>query len=152
MRFTRVHAALAAGLIAASGAVTGTVLTAGPAAAGPAAAASRPVVVVNCAGHGKVRPTQYDLGCMPSSEYLARLKWASWHRVAFGEGVLKVNDCTPTCAHGKYVSYPILTVLWRARPWPGHAGRAYFTRLTWIFTDKRPGHVRASHTYALPAK
>ena len=147
MRLTRVQAVLAAGLIAASGTVTGVVLT-----AGPAAAASTSVVVVNCAGHGKVRPTRLDVGCMPSSEYMARLTWASWRSVAFGEGVFKVNDCTPTCARGKYVSYPILQVLWRARPWPGHAGRDYFSRLTWIFTGKRPAHVRVSQTVALPAK
>jgi len=147
MRLTRVQAVLAAGLIAASGTVAGSVLT-----ADPAAAASNTVVVVGCAGHGKVRPARFDVGCMPSSEYLARLTWASWRSVAFGEGVFKVNDCTPTCARGKYVSYPVLLVLWRARSWPGHAGRDYFTRLTWIFTGKRPAHVRVSQTVTLPAR
>ncbi len=147
MRLTRTRAALAAGLIAAAGTVTGAVL-----AAGPAAAASGPVVLVNCAGHGQVRPAIYDIGCMPSSEYVGGLHWTSWRAVAFGGGDLKVNDCTPTCAQGKYISYPILTVLWRAQPWPGHAGRAYFSRLTWIFTGKRPAHVRVSQTFTLPGR
>jgi hypothetical protein len=146
MRLLRARVLLAAGLIAAAGTVTGVVAT-----AGAASATSSPVVLINCAGHGKVRPAVYDIGCMPSSEYLAGLKWTSWHAVAFGSGTLKVNDCTPTCAQGKYISYPILTVLWRARPWPGHSGSDYFARLTWIFTSTRPAHARVNQTFALPS-
>ena len=146
MKLTRARALLGAGLIAAAGATSAIVLT-----AGPAAAASSPVVLVNCAGHGKVRPAVYDISCMPSSEYVAGLTWTSWRSVAFGSGTLKVNDCTPTCAQGKYISYPILTVLWRAEAWPHHPGRDYFTRLTWIFTGKRPAHVPVSQTFTLPA-
>ena len=71
--------------------------------------------------------------------------------MAFGSGVLKVNDCTPTCAQGTYIKYPILVVLWRARPWPRHSGREYFSRLTWIFTAQRPGHTPAAQTFTLPA-
>lgn len=146
MKLTRARALLGAGLIAAAGAASATVLT-----AVPAAAASSQVVLVNCAGHGTVRPAVYDIGCMPSSEYVAGLTWTSWRSVAFGSGTLKVNDCTPTCAQGKYVRYPILTVLWRGEAWPHHPGRDYFTRLTWIFTGKRPAHVPVSQTFKLPA-
>jgi len=64
---------------------------------------------------------------------------------------LKVNDCTPTCAQGTYVKYPILAVLWRAKPWPRHPGQEYFSRLTWIFTAQRPGHAPAAQTFVLPA-
>jgi hypothetical protein len=146
MKFTRARVLLGAGLIAAAGAASAIVVT-----AVPAAAASSPVVLVNCAGHGKVRPAVYDIGCMPSNEYVAGLTWTSWHSVAFGSGTLKVNDCTPTCAAGKYIKYPILTVLWRAEAWPNHAGKDYFSRLTWIFTGKRPAGVRVSQTFSLPA-
>jgi hypothetical protein len=145
MGLTRARALLAVGLIAAAGTVTGTVI-----AAIPASASSSQVALVNCAGHGTVRPARYDIGCMPSSEYLATLRWTSWRSVAFGGGVLKVNDCTPTCAQGKYISYPILTILWRAEPWPHHSGRDYFSRLTWIFSGKRPAHASRSQTFRLP--
>jgi hypothetical protein len=57
----------------------------------------------------------------------------------------------PSCAQGKYVKYPALTVLWLARPWPHHAGRRYFTRLTMIFTGKRPAHSPVTQTLRLPA-
>ena len=66
--------------------------------------------------------------------------------------MLKVDDCTPTCAQGKYIDYPILTVLWRPVSWPGHPGRRHFSRLTWIFTGKRPAHALAAQTLSLPAR
>ncbi len=139
-----------AGLVA-SGTAAGTVLAAAPASAVPAAA--RPVVLINyCSDHGKVRPVTEDLpGCMPSNEYLAGLKWTSWGSVAYGGGVFRVNNCTPTCAQGKYVSYPILTVAWRAKPWPGHTGREYFSRMTVIFTGAHHPHGPAAQTLTLPA-
>jgi len=146
MRLIRARVALAGSLLAVAGTMAGVVLAAGPAAAG-----SSEVVLVNCSGHGQVRPAGYDIGCMPSSELVTGLKWTSWHSVAFGSGVLKVNDCTPTCAQGKYIKYPILTVLWRAAPWPKHPGQEYFSRLTWIFTSNRPGHVPTAQTFTLPS-
>ena len=145
MRFNRVRVVLAAGLMTLAGTTSAAVL-----AAGPASASSSQVVVVNC-GQGQVRRAQYDIGCMASQEFLAGLRWTSWRSVAFGGGVLKVNDCTPSCAKGTYIKYPVLTVLWRARPWPAHAGRRYFSRLTLIFTGKRPAHVPVTQTITLPA-
>ena len=147
-RLIRTRMMLAGGLMAVATAA-GAIAAAGPASA--ASVPARPVVLVNCAGAGQVRPARYDIGCMPSSELVAGLKWTSWRSAAFGSGVLKVNDCTPTCAQGTYVKYPILVVLWRARPWPAHAGREYFSRLTWIFTGHRPGHAPAAQTFTLPA-
>jgi hypothetical protein len=148
MRLTRIRVCLAAGLIAlATTAVTTTTVL----AASPAAGASGPVVMVSCAGHGQVRPTGYDIGCV-ANELLAKLRWTSWRSVAFGGGVLKVDNCIPTCAQGTYVSYPILTVLWRAAPWPKHPGRQYFSRLTWIFTGNRPQHVSTAQTITLPSR
>ena len=60
----------------------------------PGVRRSSQVVLVNCSGHGQVRPAGYDPSCMPSSELVTGLKWTSWRSVAFGSGVLKVNDCT----------------------------------------------------------
>ncbi len=151
MRLTRTRVMLAIGGLVAAGTVAGALLPAASAAAVPAAA--RQVVLIDyCGDHGKVRPATEDLpGCMPSNEYLASLKWTSWRSVAYGSGVFRVNDCTPTCAQGKYVSYPILTVLWRAERWPGHAGRDYFSRLTFIFTGAHHPHGPAAQTTTLPA-
>ncbi len=139
MRFIRARVFLAAIAAAASAVVL----------AGSASAASGQVVLVNCHGDGQVRPAGYDIGCMPSNELVVGLTWTSWRSTAFGSGILKVNDCTPTCAQGSYVKYPILVVLWRAEPW--HWGQQYFSRLTWIFTGQRPGRVPAAQTFVLPS-
>jgi hypothetical protein len=140
-----------ASAVLAAGAVVGggTALAATPASAG----SIQVVLVNNCNGHGLVKPGTYDLpGCMGSSEYLAGLKWVSWKSVGYGSGDFAVNSCTPTCASGKYVRYPILTVLWGAKPWPKHSGKYYFSRLTVIFTGKAPLKGKpAAQTTVLPA-
>jgi hypothetical protein len=146
MMLTRMRVAVAAGLLAVSGTVAATALAVVPASAG-----SSPVVMVNCAGKGQVRPGGYDIGCT-ANELLSSLHWQTWRGTAYGNGVLKVDNCIPSCAKGKYIDYPILTVLWRPAPWPGHAGHRYFTRLTWIFTGKRPAHTLAAQTLTLPAR
>ena len=145
MRFNRARLALAGGLMAIAATAGGVVL------AGPASAGSSQVVLVNCGGVGQVRPAGYDIGCMPSNELVTGLTWTSWRSVAFGSGTLEVNDCTPTCAQGTYIKYPILVVLWRAERWSKHPGQNYFSRLTWIFTGNRPGRVSAAQTFVLPA-
>lgn len=152
MRLTPARTFLAAGLAVATSVATAAVLIAVPASAKPASA--RPVVLVNpCPpGQGQVKPSTYDIGCMASQEFISGLSWTSWKSVAFGSGTLKVNNCNPSCAMGKYAKFPILVVLWRAKPWPNHAGRQYFSRLTWIFTGKRPSVVHvAAQTFTLPS-
>ena len=145
MGFIRARMMLAGGLLAVTAAAAGVAL------AGPASAGSSQVVLVNCGGAGQVRPAGYDIGCMPSQELVTGLTWTSWRSVAFGSGTLEVNDCTPTCAQGTYIKYPILVVLWRAEPWSKHPGQNYFSRLTWIFTGNRPGRVSAAQTFVLPS-
>jgi hypothetical protein len=116
MRLTHMRITVAAGLLAVSGTVAATAVAVAPASAG-----STTVVMVNCAGQGQVRPGGYDIGCT-ANEMLATLHWQTWRGTAYGNGVLKVDDCTPTCAQGKYVKYPVLTVLWRRRHGPGTQG------------------------------
>ena len=79
----------AAGVLGLSGTVTATAL-----AVVPASAARSAVVVVSCAGHGIVRPGGYDIGCT-ANELLRTLHWQTWRGTAYGNGVLKVNACTP---------------------------------------------------------
>lgn len=143
------HAALAAGAIALAGALSMTGMELAFAAS-PAAPKASQVVVVSCAGKGQVRPTGYDVGCM-ANELLTGLHWTSWNSTADGTGTFKVDNCVPSCAAGKYLSYPVKTHLWRAEPWPGHAGRKYFTRLTVTFTGKRPKSTPKAITLTLPA-
>jgi hypothetical protein len=143
----------AATVMAASGIVAGVVVAATPASAGPASAAAAGVVLVNqCTGKGQVQPhPNIPLpGCMTSSELIGKASWTSWHSVAFGRGDLEVNNCTPSssCGPSQYTKYPILIVLWRAKPWQG--GGRYFTRMTYIFTGKKPHHAVVTKTISWP--
>src|SRR6185437_1877616 len=147
----RLKTIFAAGLATAASAATAVVLVAGPASAGPTASAGSQVILVNCNGGGLVKPATYDVGCMPSQEFVSGLSWTSWKSTAYGSGTLKVNNCTPSCAAGHFVRFPILVVLWRAVPQPHHASQKYFSRLTWIFTGKRPSVVHTpAQTLTLP--
>lgn len=65
--------------------------------------------------------------------------------------IMATQDDTSGRLMGTYVKYPILAVLWRAKPWPRHPGQAYFSRLTWIFTAQRPAHTPAAQTFVLPS-
>jgi hypothetical protein len=122
-------------------------------AASTASAASGQVVLVNqCTGKGQVRPSTIPLpGCMTSSELIGHGSWTSWRSVAFGRGDLEVNNCVPSssCRPSQYTKYPILMVLWRAKPWQG--GGRYFSRMTWIFTGKKPHHSAVTNTVTWPS-
>jgi hypothetical protein len=153
VRLTRVRIMAAAAGLAASGVVAGVVVAAGPASAGPAAATATRVVLVNqCSGKGQVRPhPNIPLpGCMTGNELIGKASWTSWGSAAFGKGDLEVNNCTPSssCGPRQFTKYPILIVLWRARPWQG--GGRYFSRMTYIFTSKKPRHAAVTHTLTWP--
>jgi len=96
------------------------------------------VVVVNCLNKEQVRPANFVLTCADANDYLSVLRWVNWGSEAFGTGTEWINTCTPTCVQGKFVSYPALVVLWRPEPLPGHPGVLYLTRITRIYTGKRP--------------
>ncbi len=159
MRFTRLRIAATAGLLTVAAATAATALAVAPASAHPAAVSSaaakaKPVVLVNqCSGKGQVKPSPTIPlpECMPSSVFIGKASWTSWASVAFGAGTLEINNCTPSCAGGKYIKYPILIVLWRAEPWAGKKGEDYFSRMTWIYTGKRPSGVAVTHTVNWPA-
>jgi hypothetical protein len=151
MRLTRMRAALTAGLLVVAGTAAGVGVAVTPASARPAT--PTPVVLVNqCTGHGQMRPATVPLpDCMTSSELIGQAKWTTWTSVAFGSGDLEVNNCTPSsgCGPSQYTKYPILLVLWRGQSWAGQHGEDYFSRLTWIFTGKRPAHVPVTQTVVM---
>lgn len=144
-----VRVKLAAGALVLAGTLTLTGAESALAAS-PVVATASPVVVVNCAGHGVVKPAGYLVGCM-ANEILTGMHWKSWTLTANGTGTFKVNNCVPDCAHGKYLAYPMRTHLWSPQPWPGHAGRKYFSKLTITFPGARPKGQPKTITLTLPA-
>ena len=105
-------------------------------------AARRPplqTVVVNCSFKQQTRPSYFILTCADAGDVLAHLHWVSWgSTAAFATGIEQINDCTPNCAAGKFINYPVLVNLWRPEPLRGHPGTFYFTRATRVYTNNRP--------------
>jgi hypothetical protein len=115
----------------------------------PPVAKSLPVIV-SCANKLQVRPKSYLLSCGDGSAGLTRLRWSSWTAgEATASGNFAFNTCTPNCAQGKFITSPVLVVLWRTSAAPHHAGQQEFLRMTVIYTGKRPAHSAQSFTERL---
>jgi hypothetical protein len=88
------------------------------------------VVTIACNGREQVGPRRLALACAsgqrPPGNYLTGLRWLrwGWHGAAYGTG----EEHPATCVG----STNVVVVLWRPRPWPGHAGLRYFSRMTVI--------------------
>ena len=90
-------------------------------------ASTAKTVVINCQFKPQVRPSAMILTCADANDVLTGLHWVSWGTgAAFATGIEQINDCTPYCAAGKFINYPVLVDLWRAEPLPGHPGVLYF--------------------------
>jgi hypothetical protein len=121
-----------------------------------ASSAHENTIVVNCGNKRQTRPATFILTCADANDYLTGLHWVSWQSAeAFATGTERINNCTPNCAQGTFISYPALIALWRPAPLPGHPGVLYFTRMTRIYTGRqRPplydcGGVRTRTCYPL---
>jgi hypothetical protein len=102
-------------------------------------ASTAKTVVINCQFKPEVRPSAMILTCADANDVLTGLHWVSWGTgAAFATGIEQINDCTPYCAAGKFINYPVLVDLWRAEPLPGHPGVLYFSRVTRVYTANRP--------------
>ena len=96
-------------------------------------------VVVNCLFKPQTRPSSVVLTCADANDVLAQLHWVSWgSSAAFATGIEQINNCTPNCAAGKFINYPVLVDLWRPEPLPGHPGVLHFSRVTRVYTANRP--------------
>jgi hypothetical protein len=132
-------AVTAAGLLAGCGSPHDGAAASAPVLAADQAAAPRNVIVVNCLGKQQARPSSFILTCADAGDVLTGLHWANWAASeAFGSGTEMIKTCKPNCAEGGFASYPALITLWRPEPLRGHPGVLYFTRITRIYTAKRP--------------
>jgi hypothetical protein len=96
-------------------------------------------VVVNCLLRPQARPSWFVLTCADANDVLVHLHWVSWGSgAAFATGVEQINNCTPNCAAGRFINYPVLVDLWRPEPLSGHPGVRYFSRVTRVYTANRP--------------
>jgi hypothetical protein len=96
-------------------------------------------VVLNCAFKQQIRPSSFILTCADAGDVLTHLHWVSWStNAAFATGIEQINNCTPDCAAGKFINYPVLVNLWRPELLSKHLGTLHFTRVTRVYTANRP--------------
>ena len=93
------------------------------------ALAAAAVVWVGCSGRGAVRPRQITIACGDANLYATGLRWRSWSaRGAVAAGTGHANDCTPSCAAGRFHAFPLTIRL--ATPIACGARRE-FARIEW---------------------
>jgi len=95
------------------------------------------VVLVNCQRRGVVLPSSFILACADGNDFLTGMRWVSWRTVAYGSGVEVAKSCVPNCSASRFKRFPVLIMLWRAKR-RGHSDQFKFTRLTVIYTGRRP--------------
>lgn len=104
------------------------------------AATSVPTVPTDCV-HQRVRPARIVIACADGNFALTRLSWTSWtrrHAVATGTAV--INLCDPTCAGGRFASFPVNVELRRPRRCPN--GDLQFHRALLTYRGRRPPGAR----------
>lgn len=58
--------------------------------------------IKECAGEQSQKPATYTLACADANQSLEKLRWSKWGAgVATATGMMRMNDCVPTCAGGK---------------------------------------------------
>jgi len=108
-------------------------------AAQPPASVASSIVWFDCTHHGQQEPSDYILTCADAGSVLEHLVWKSWTaRQAVATGVHELNNCTPNCAEGRFIGYPVVVTLWRSEPVSGQPGQRCFTRITVRYTGPRP--------------
>lgn len=134
-----VGAALSLGLTPAASASAQTrPQQAQPQQAQPQQAQPRPVVLT-CAKAKVTRPRSFTLACGDGTESLGGIAWSGWRlNLAAGRGYDSINDCTPSCADGKYQNYPVRVTFKGSAAVYGHPGMRRYTTYTLTYTGKRP--------------
>jgi hypothetical protein len=149
MKFTHTRPVL--GAFAAAAMLGSSLLgLAGSASASAAAAPAGQPVLVDCVGHGHVKPKSEILTCADANDALTKMAWSQWSAQALGTGTEAINTCVPNCAQGHIKHYKVITVLWRpqARKAP-NSGTSY-RRATIIYTGQIPKGFTRSRTVSLP--
>ncbi|WP_300681073.1 hypothetical protein [Nocardioides sp.] len=93
--------------------------------------------LIGCLNERSVKPTSVTLACADDNENLDKLVWSTWGEPqATAVGTWVANTCTPYCAAGKLVRYPVTV---RA----SHLKRHEYRQLSITFTGTVPsGHHR----------
>lgn len=102
--------------------------------------------IANC-GPLVSEPATLVLACADANYEVARLAWHGWGRAtASATAVARANDCTPSCAAGRFHSYRVRVTATRLRA----CGRArIYTRLTLVYPGPRPAGIAKRDVHVL---
>jgi len=97
------------------------------------AAAPGPVLIPDCSNAyygGKVTPPDWSTGCLGGSVNLYELSWSGWGGpAAVANGIVRHNDCEPSCADGSIYPYPVQLQASNPRECASPLGRrSYYSR------------------------
>jgi hypothetical protein len=113
------------------------------------ATATTHVRLAGCGDKPAYKPKRVIIACGDGAFRVHGLKWSTWTRkTAIGNGTADVLSCNPSCAEGKFKSYPIKLTADRAKACPKN-GRQ-FTRLTYSFKNKKPRGARSTDSLDRP--
>jgi hypothetical protein len=121
-------------------------------AASASRAASTPLKITNCV-KALSRPKTLTLTCGDGNTLLYGLRWSSFGGPsAQATGTLELNTCTPNCAAGKFVRYPVAVKAHDPRTCK--SGPRVYNELTLRFTGRAPSSAgRLKHwTLGCPLK
>jgi len=100
------------------------------------ASAAAPVKITNCV-KASSRPSVLTLTCGDGNTVLRGLRWSSFGGAsAQARGTLEMNTCSPNCAQGGVVSYPV--VVKANAPRTCKAGLRVYDKVTLQFTGRAP--------------
>jgi hypothetical protein len=106
---------------------------------GTSASASSTIKITNCTTAGS-RPKTVTLACGDGNTVLSGLRWSSFGGAsALATGTLETNTCTPNCASGKLVRYPVAVRANGTRTCK--AGLRVYDKITLRFTRRAPSSV-----------
>jgi hypothetical protein len=94
------------------------------------------VKITNC-NSASSRPKTLTLTCGDGNTVLSKLRWSSFGGTsAQASGTFEMNTCTPNCAGGKVVRYPVAVKAGNIRKCK--AGLRVYNKLSLKFTGRAP--------------
>jgi hypothetical protein len=100
------------------------------------ASAAPAVKITNCVTASS-RPKLLTLACGDGNTVLSKLRWSSFGSAsARATGTLEMNTCSPNCAGGKVVHYPVAVMAGSIRKCK--AGLRVYNKLSLRFTGRAP--------------
>jgi hypothetical protein len=101
-----------------------------------AALAASPVKITNCYKAAS-RPKSVTLTCGDGNTVLTGLRWSSFGGAsAEAKGTFETNTCSPNCAQGKVVRYPVSVKA--TSPRSCKRGLRVYNKVTLQFTGRKP--------------